>query len=515
VAPPRPPRRLAEVEGRIVTVPERLGDLVRFELAATDGSRLDAFAPPAPWPLALGDRIRMRAHLRPPPPRRNPGGRDAAGRLAAAGIALQAFAAGPPVRVAAPSPLAYLERARERFAAAAGAALPPREAALVRAIATGDRSALDPETTASFARSGLAHILAVSGLHLVVVAFGLERALRGLLLRIEAVASRVDPRRAAAAALLPATAVDALATGAGCRSCAPPDRRGSRGSRRAARARGGRRERARAGRAPPPRRGPGGGPRPSPSSPSRRWRDRALGRAAPPADPLRRHARRARLDAGALLAALRHLAASLATAPVLAVHFRQVRSSGSSRTSRSGRLGAHRGRHRRGRGGRRVPPLAALLVACRPLAAALLALSDAAAAPPWGVLALASPGLAAVTGFAGAALAAGRLRGPPARVAAAAAAAACLLLPGPLRAAAARARGGLEVWFLSVGQGDAALLRLPDGSAVLVDGGGAPDGGADPGARDVVPLLRDLGVERLAAIFVSHPHPITSPASPR
>jgi competence protein ComEC len=51
------------------------------------------------------------------------------------------------------------------------------------------------------------------------------------------------------------------------------------------------------------------------------------------------------------------------------------------------------------------------------------------------------------------------------------------------------------------------LLRLPDGSAVLVDGGGAADGGADPGARDVVPLLRDLGVERLAAVFVSHPHP--------
>ncbi|WP_242396152.1 ComEC/Rec2 family competence protein, partial [Anaeromyxobacter oryzisoli] len=75
------------------------------------------------------------------------------------------------------------------------------------------------------------------------------------------------------------------------------------------------------------------------------------------------------------------------------------------------------------------------------------------------------------------------------------------------RAAAARARGGLEVTFISVGQGDATLLRLPDGSAVLVDGGGAADGGADPGARDVVPYLRDLGVRRLAAVFVSHPHP--------
>jgi competence protein ComEC len=63
------------------------------------------------------------------------------------------------------------------------------------------------------------------------------------------------------------------------------------------------------------------------------------------------------------------------------------------------------------------------------------------------------------------------------------------------------------VVFLSVGQGDAALLRLPDGSAVLVDAGGAVGKGPDPGEREVVPLLRDLGVRRLAAVFVSHPHP--------
>jgi len=136
----------------------------------------------------------------------------------------------------------------------------------------------------------------------------------------------------------------------------------------------------------------------------------------------------------------------------------------------------------------------------------LLALSDAAAAPRWSVVGIASPGLVGATGCLALAVAAGRLRGL-ARLAAAGSAAACLLLPGPLRALAARARGGLEVTFVSVGQGDAALLRLPDGSAVLVDAGGAPDGGADPGARDVVPLLRDLGVRRLAAAFVSHPHP--------
>jgi competence protein ComEC len=42
---------------------------------------------------------------------------------------------------------------------------------------------------------------------------------------------------------------------------------------------------------------------------------------------------------------------------------------------------------------------------------------------------------------------------------------------------------------------------------VLVDGGGDVQGRYDPGARDVVPWLRDAGVREVAAIFLSHPHP--------
>jgi competence protein ComEC len=61
--------------------------------------------------------------------------------------------------------------------------------------------------------------------------------------------------------------------------------------------------------------------------------------------------------------------------------------------------------------------------------------------------------------------------------------------------------------FLSVGQGDAAALLLPDGALVLVDGGGEAKGRYDPGARDVVPWIRDAGVRRVAAVFLTHPHP--------
>lgn len=508
-----PPSQPVVLEGRIASVPDRLDERVRFRLRTRGGQFLDTVTPPAPWPLALGDLVRVEASLRTPAGARNPGGRDGATRLAASGIALQAFGVGPPVRIGPPSPLAWLERGRERFAASASATLPPAEAGLVRAIGTGDRAALLPTTTASFARSGLAHVLAVSGLHLVVVAFGLERLLRALLLRLDFVAVRTDPRRLSAALALPAALLYTLATGGGVPVL--------RAAVAAAAAFGGAlldREASAAnvlalavlvllGADPG-----------SAHDVSLQLSFAAVAglvlwatplRRALPVPPPRPGSWRARLLEPLLSGACATIAASVATAPVLAVHFRQLPVLGvlanvagvpiGSALTAVASLAAL--------AASASPPLAVpFLFAARPLATALIALSDAASAPRWSVLALASPGLGGATGFAAAALLATRLRGAR-RVLAAGAAAACLLLPGPLRAWAAGVRSGLEVLFISVGQGDSTLLRLPDGSAVLVDGGGAPDGGADPGARDVVPLLRDLGIRRLAAVFVSHPHP--------
>lgn len=63
----------------------------------------------------------------------------------------------------------------------------------------------------------------------------------------------------------------------------------------------------------------------------------------------------------------------------------------------------------------------------------------------------------------------------------------------------------LEVFFLDVGQGDAALVRLPDGRALLIDGGErSPD--FDQGERVILPVLRHLGIDRLEAVVASHPH---------
>jgi len=502
----------AELEGRIASVPAPFGDRVRYTLRTRSGELLEATSPPAEWPLALGDRVRLLSRLRRPQGPRNPGAADQAERLAAVGVARLADGLLPPVRVAPPSPLGWLERGRERFAEAS-ATLPPREAALVRAIGTGDRAALDQRTNDSFARSGLAHVLAVSGLHLVVVAAGLERLLRGALARVEPLARRWDARRPAAAAALPLVLLYALATGAGfpvVRAAIASglllgatllDREG-----RAANTLG---LAAAAMLAVEPG---------ALLDPSFQLSLASVAGLVALAGPLRRALPVARPPRGTWRARLLEpllgglcatLAASLATAPVLALHFRRLPALGvlanlagvpigtalTALTAAAAALAAA------------WPPLAwPLLWVARPFASALLLVSDAAAAPDFAVIGLASPGPLPAAVACGLALSLARLRGGW-RAAAALGLAGCLALPGPLRAWAAARRGLLEVLFTSTGQSEATLLRLPDGAAVLVDGGGTFQGGPDPGARDLVPLLRDLGVRRLSAVVVSHPHP--------
>ncbi len=61
--------------------------------------------------------------------------------------------------------------------------------------------------------------------------------------------------------------------------------------------------------------------------------------------------------------------------------------------------------------------------------------------------------------------------------------------------------GELVVTFIDVGQGDAALLELPGGETILIDGG---DNGH--GVEDILPILGGKDIATIDLVVLSHPH---------
>lgn len=116
-------------------------------------------------------------------------------------------------------------------------------------------------------------------------------------------------------------------------------------------------------------------------------------------------------------------------------------------------------------------------------------------------------------------------RRPRVRRAAWSASAACAFVVVAHPFAAPRADGRLRVDFLDVGQGDAALMTMPDGTTLLVDGGGRPNFGARGAAggddvetarfeRDargvgdavVSEFLWSRGLDRVDYLLATHAH---------
>lgn len=155
--------------------------------------------------VSPGDRVRLRALLRPPPAPSLPGGFDFARKAYFERIGAVGFALGPVMRVerlAASSLSVRINRLRhyltERILAGSGAETGPVSAALL----TGERRAIPKDILADMRDSGLAHLLAISGLHIGLVAGLIFFVVRLLLACIGPLALRYPIKKIAAGAAI-------------------------------------------------------------------------------------------------------------------------------------------------------------------------------------------------------------------------------------------------------------------------------------------------------------------------
>lgn len=500
-----------ELRGAVASSPTRRAGVmsleVRVDAASCDhgaiaaGTRARVFSD-AGW-AARGDEIELVADLAPVELSRNPDV-DGLPSRARRGVTLSGRALD--ARLVAPGRgvTSWIDRARAHVRARILAVYPARTAPLARALVLGEED-LDQGEDEAWKLSGLSHLLAVSGSHLAVVVLTCFAAATAALRRSAALARRTDPSRWAAAAGVPIAFAYADFAGA------------SGSARRAAwmlavvllaRALGRRPDAA-----------------------------RALGLsliAAAALDPL------AGFDVSLVLSALATLGL-LVGAPSIAAWLLRVapRAPESARIAVAATvaataactplllcfgapvpLGGVAANLVAGPIGELVAlpaslasavawPLGALERGLALLASgALLATSGVAHAVssvPHGALALPPPSVAQLS-VAALGVAAAAARRAPASVVAACTVAA-LLLAEIAGTRAAAPRGLLRVTFFDVGQGDAALVDLPDGSAMLIDGGGQVGSTFDPGRAVLTPTLRARRRGELDVVVLSHPHP--------
>ena len=169
-----------------------------------------------PTPLAVGDRIRVRALVRPPSPPAYPGGWDLQRGAFFADLAGYGFAIGPVARLAHHRPhglAGWVEHLREVVAARCRAALPGTRGAIAATLLTGTQTAIPEPDREAFRASGLAHLLAVAGLHIGIVMGLVFAATRALLALCEYTALHWPTKSLAAMAALAAGGGYMLLTG--------------------------------------------------------------------------------------------------------------------------------------------------------------------------------------------------------------------------------------------------------------------------------------------------------------
>ncbi len=189
---------ITTISGRVVRTEPRPNGRVRYTISVL---HIDGISPsPAQVRLTArqrdhlfeyGDVISGRARLAPPPGPALPGGYDFRFFSWYAGIGGSGFFLGTPTLIQPKTANNWLIQTwaavtREHIANLLRRALPPHSSSLATALIVGERSRIDEATNEALRRSGLAHILAISGLHMALVTLTVVGGVRLILAAVPA-----------------------------------------------------------------------------------------------------------------------------------------------------------------------------------------------------------------------------------------------------------------------------------------------------------------------------------------
>ncbi len=218
-------RYYGPVEGRIVAIDRSASDAVRITLDRVVLSRVDPDEVPGRVRLSLhgghgtadvvpGLRVMTTGHLSPPAGPVEPGGFDFRRHAWFQGIGAVGYTRAPVLALAEAEGAQWLLRARMALADHVRARLPGETGAFAAAIMAGDRSAMSQETLEVLRTTNLAHLLAISGLHMGLLVGFVFAALRLGFAAVPRLGLRLPAKKLSAAlALLVAAGYLALSGG--------------------------------------------------------------------------------------------------------------------------------------------------------------------------------------------------------------------------------------------------------------------------------------------------------------
>jgi competence protein ComEC len=195
--------KVAEIEPLPQGVRLRLKDIAIERLQGTPPAAVRISVRRGDVDLQIGDRIALRAMLSPPSPPAAPGAYDFQRDAWFRGLGGVGYAISPVTKIASAESSGwseFIQGLRRNVTSRLVDGSP--EGAMAAALLTGEQSGISPDALQAMRDSGLAHLLSISGLHLVFVVALLLGGFRLLLALIEPVALRYPIKKWAAALAL-------------------------------------------------------------------------------------------------------------------------------------------------------------------------------------------------------------------------------------------------------------------------------------------------------------------------